>query len=241
MRQHRTLFMLFLRQSAWKVLLLLLGMALLQTALFALLVPDPAHYSLESALLLTQKFLVVVLLAAWVLLAALLVSGGGKGAYTLDRLALPPKTILLWQSVYNILVYFLFWGVQALVLILLCRLYESQGGYVGPQTFYLACWQSDLFHTFLPMDEWPRWLRNIVLCLGMGIAAACSSAQLRHKGKPWAIFGLVGLSVPLALQPMGTLTSDILTVVLVAVVTAAALYNAFRLGKEDGQYEEVQT
>ena len=239
MRQHGTLFLLFLRQSAWKVLLLLVVMAAAEAALFLAFMPNPAENSLETVLRLTQFPLTLVLLAAWGLLWAVLISGGSRGAYTLDRLSQKPEAVLLWQSLFNFLAGLLFWGVQVLVLFLLCRLYQHQGGFVGPQTLYLACWQSDLFHTVLPMDEWTRWLRNLILCAGMGLTIACASARLRHKGKPIAVFVLLGGTLPLLIQPLGAVTADVLVMVETAVIAGVALFNALSLGKEDDEHEEV--
>ncbi len=236
MRPHFSVFLLFLRQSAWKVLLLLAIMAGWETVLSLRLMPDLAAYSLTAALALMQSPLTLVNRVAFVVLTFLLLRDGrGKhrSDYTLNRLSISPRAVVLWQGVFNSLVYLLFWGVQSLVLVLFCLLYQRQGGHVGPQTFFLACWENALFHSFLPLEDGFRWLRNLAFFGAMGFTAACSAAQIRRKNNTLAALGLALAWIFAFVQHMGSLGVDIVLTLGVLAWTGLSLYSAFQPGKEE--------
>lgn len=242
MKQYFSLFLLFLRHSAWKVLLLAAAMAAVQMGLFWGLTPDPAAHSLEACLAACRTPLAIAVLLGFALLSALLLTDGAKGkhrlSYTLDRLAISPKAVLGCQAIYNILAYLLFWAVQVLTILGLFWLYQQQGGYVGPQTLYLVTWQDELVHSFLPMEELIRWLRNLVLIVGLAVTVACSAAQLRQKNKPIAFGALVGGTTAAFIQPMGQAPIDMTAILLTLTITGVALYNVLQIGKEE-DHEEV--
>lgn len=242
MKQHKTLFLLFLRHTAWKVLAVLLVSAAVQFGLFRFLMPDPARHSLEAALGPMESWLwwITILTFALVvgfLLTASTAKGKGRTDYLLDRLAIPPREVILCQGICNSLAILLFWAAEALILLGLCWLYGAKGGFLGPQTFFLACWQNDLLHSFLPMEEVSRWMRNLIWCAGTGFTAAAGSAQLRQKGKAVGVFFLIGCSAAVFRCPMGNLALDVVYSLLAISVTAVTLYNAFGLGKEESHEE----
>lgn len=243
MKSSFSVFLLFLRHSVWKVLLLLAAMAGIELALFAALTPDPATHSLETCLAACGRPLGIVLLMGFVSLGCLLLADGSGGkhrlSYTLDRLAVSPRAVLACQAVYNLLVWLLFGAVQAAALLGCFWLYQRQGGYVGPQTLFLTCWQNELVHSFLPMEDVLRWLRNLILALGLAVTVACASAQLRQKNKPIAFCVLVGGTMATFIQPMGQ-PIDVLIILLVLVITGVALYYALSLGEEEA-HEEVSS
>ncbi len=242
MKQHKTLFLLFLRHTAWKVLLILAGSAAVQVALFRFLIPAPARNSLESCLGSIETYLWAVVLLTFAVIVGLLLgatTGRGKGRtdYLLDRLAIPPREVILCQGISNSLSILLFWAAEALVLLGLCRMYGAMDGHLGPQTIFLATWQNDLLHSFLPTEEVSRWVRNLIWCVAVGFTAAAGSAQLRQKEKAVGIFFLIGASGAFFRCPMGNLGLDVVYSLLSLAVTAAVLFNAFTAGKE-GDYEE---
>ena len=242
MKQYFSIFLLFLRHSAWKVLLLAAAMAAVQMGLFWGLTPDPAAHSLEACLSACGRLLGIVFLIGFVSLCCLLLADGAKGkhrlSYTLDRLAVSPRAVLACQAIYNILAYLLFWAVQVLTILGLFWLYQQQGGYVGPQTLYLVTWQDELVHSFLPMEELIRWLRNLVLIVGLAVTVACSAAQLRQKNKPIAFGALAGGTAAVFIQPMGQAPIDMTAILLTLTITGMALYNVLQIGKEE-DHEEV--
>jgi hypothetical protein len=244
MKQHKILFQLFLRHTAWKVLLILLASAALQGVLFWLGMPDPTENSLEVALapMVSRLWWVILLTFAVVvglLLSASTVRGKGRTDYLLDRLAVPPKEVILCQGICNTLAVLLFWAAESLILLGLCWLYGVKGGFLGPQTIFLATWQNDLLHSFLPMEEVSRWARNLIWSLGVGFAAAAGSAQLRRKGKAIGIFCLIGCSGAIFRCPMGNLALDAFYSLLALAIAVVTLYNALAPGKEEDHEEET--
>ena len=244
MKQHKILFQLFLRHTAWKVLLILLASAALQGVLFWLGMPDPTENSLEAALapMVSRLWWITLITFAVIvglLLSASTVRGKGRTDYLLDRLAMPPKEVILCQGICNTLAILLFWAAEALILLGLCWLYGAKGGYLGPQTIFLATWQNDLLHSFLPMEEVSRWARNLIWSLSVGFAAAAGSAQLRRKGKAIGIFFLIGCSGAIFRCPMGNLALDVFYSLLALAIAAVTLYNAAQIGKEETDEEET--
>ena len=195
MRPHRALFHLVLRHTVWKVLLLLLLLAAAQWSAFLCLSPDPASIGLADAFSLSGGALAGLLALAFLLLSALLLlATTGRGArrpgYTLARLPLSPGWVVFWQGVYNTLVYLLFWGVQALVLVGIGWYYGRQGGFLGTQTLYVTVWELDLFHFFLPLDLPGRWVSNAALAAGLGFTAALFTEGLHQGRKNFTYFVL---------------------------------------------------
>ena len=195
MRPHRALFHLVLRHTVWKVLLLLLLLAAAQWSAFLCLSPDPASIGLADAFSLSGGALAGLLALAFLLLSALLLlATTGRGArrpgYTLARLPLSPGWVVFWQGVYNTLVYLLFWGVQALVLVGIGWYYGRQGGFLGTQTLYVTVWELDLLHFVRPLDLPGRWVSNAALAAGLGFTAALFTEGLHRGRKNFTFFVL---------------------------------------------------
>lgn len=118
------------------------------------------------------------------LILSLSLSGiGANSGYTLCRLDVSERETFFVQGVYNVIIYLCLWGAEALTLVGLCVLYEvvAPVGAVAPQSVLMAFWRDRLFHSVLPLSEWMLWVRNCILCLGMGFAAAGLPYKLRRK------------------------------------------------------------
>ena len=86
------------------------------------------------------------------------------------------------------------------------------------------------------MKDVLRWLRNLILALGLAVTVACASAQLRQKNKPISFCVLVGGTMATFIQPMGQ-PIDVLIILLILVITGVALYYALSLGEEETHEE----
>lgn len=224
MRQHGSLLLLFARHTQWKVLLLLALGAAAEGGVIAL-GPDPQTVSLSEFLAHCLNWMGPLALLLFCLLSALLLTatlGRGKDrpGYTLLRLPVAPSRLILWQGVYNTLAYLLFWAVQALMLVGACWHYARQGGNVGPQSFYLAVWESPFFHGFLPVHLPLGWVQLPVVALGLGMAGASFTSGL-HRGRwNWPFLALV-----VAVLILFFSTSHLLLILVGLILTFAAFFD----------------
>ncbi len=99
--------------------------------------------------------------------------GGSRSGYTLMRLRLAGRQILVIQVLYNMFCVMLAFSVQALTVLGLFRLYELKAGYEAtPQMLFLAFYQNTFLHNLLPMAEAGKWVRNFLLAAAFSMAAA---------------------------------------------------------------------
>lgn len=229
MRQHLSVLMLAARSTIYKVLALLVAMAvaeglLFQTTLQKALAGEPL--GLEQVI--SQSRIALVCGLGFLLLCALLsVAGsesrGGKLGYTLRRLSVSERGVFLWWASYNVACFFLFWVAQLAIAMLLCRLYLSRmdPAYISGQTVFLAFYRSRFLHSLLPLAEASRYARNGVLVLCLGVCAACSSWRQRRGQRGIAVVALAAITAVSFPQAMGSFGSDLL-LVLIAIGTATS-------------------
>ena len=192
------------RLAVWKVLLLSALAAGVQVLLF-LTVPldmryDPynAIISLEGAV--HQGNLSLAFAVGFVLVCAVLVlpgvERGAKTGYTLRRLAVDERVVvLLWGGV-NALLLLVFWGVQAAAALALSRYYLQTvpAEYANQQTLLLAFSRSPYLHALLPMWDWGLTIRNLLGCAVLGLSTAALPFHWRHGRKAWSTFPLAILA-----------------------------------------------
>ena len=183
MKKHSSVLMLVTRSTIYRVLGLLIVMAAAEAGLFWLRLQQGAidgNFSLEAVI--SESRLTWACAAIFLFVTAVLSWGSStvSGAYTSARLSIPSKMVFLWQCVYNILCYLIFWMVQILVMIALCRVYEAQAPaeFVSNQTVFLAFYRSDFLHSILPFEDTWCWVRNLALVMALGICASrCPGKQ----------------------------------------------------------------
>ena len=182
MKKHSSVFMLVIRSTIYRVLGLLVIMAVAEAGLFWLRLQQGAidgNFSLEAVI---SESRLSWACAAFFLFVNMILSWGSytiSNTYTATRLSVSSKMVYFWQCVYNTLCYLLFWMVQILIGIGLCRVYEAlaPAEFVSNQTVFLAFYRSKFLHSFLPFEDTWVWIRNILLIVALGI---CSS---RYPGK----------------------------------------------------------
>ena len=244
MKERLSIVMLAARSTVYKVILLMVVTAAVQAGLYygwmlKYIVPE-ATWLVSLEVGMKESFIVPVAAVAFVILCVILcvtaLGPGSKSVYTLRRLAISEKEILCWMAVYNTLVFLLFWMSQILVVMGLCRLYEwlapilgEKNGVpvsellVGPQTVYIAFYRDKYMHSLLPMAEISRWIRNLVLLLGLGVCTATFSNSLRYGKKGFALLVVMVAALGMFCGGVGLLESDLacLVVVLIAGISSA--------------------
>ncbi len=194
MKKHISVLCLMARSSLYKILLLLAAMAILQTAVFWLYFSKTVTAweaglpmaSLET--LLPRSHITWIFAGAFFLLTFLLCRTGchygAQSGYTLDRLSVTPRSVWIWQAVYNGAAYLLFWGIEALIALGLCQLFVSHTDptSVSQQTVFMALYRCEFLHTLLPLADLALWIRNGIFALSLGITSA-SFPYLQRRGK----------------------------------------------------------
>ena len=176
-KKHFSVFMLMARSTIYKILGLFVLMAAAEGALFWLALgrgPTDSGFSLERVV--QGSRMVWVFGICFLLLTALLswACRQVSGSYTAMRLSVSGGWVAFWQSVYNVLCYLLFWAVQILIAVVLCRVYTARAPaeYVTGQTVFLAFYRSKFLHSLLPFEDAVFWVRNAAFALTLGICAA---------------------------------------------------------------------
>ena len=187
MKKHSSVFMLMARSTIYRVLGLLILMAVAEAGLFWLRLQQGAidgNFSLEAII---SESRLSWACAAFFLFVNVILSWGSytiSDTYTAARLSVSGKAVYLWQCIYNTLCYLLFWMVQILIGIGLCRVYEAlaPAEFVSNQTVFLAFYRSKFLHSFLPFEDTWVWVRNILLVVALGICSSRIPGKNRKIG-----------------------------------------------------------
>ena len=187
MKKHSSVFMLMARSTIYRVMGLLILMAVAEAGLFWLRLQQGAidgNFSLEAII---SESRLSWACAAFFLFVNVILSWGSytiSDTYTAARLSVSGKAVYLWQCVYNTLCYLLFWMVQILIGIGLCRVYEAMAPaeFVSNQTVFLAFYRSNFLHSFLPFEDTWVWVRNILLVVALGICSSRIPGKNRKIG-----------------------------------------------------------
>lgn len=238
MKKHASVWMLLNRFTFWKLLIVLAIMCAAQIILFQSVMIRELHYAdldlsviaLESVL--KRSRIGWILAGGFIIFTAVLSGAGcafGSGSgYTLKRLSVSEQTVFIWQSVHNALSYMLFWASQVGVSLFLCLgfAYVAEAHITG-QTVFLAYYRSELLHALLPLDDFIIWIRNILICMGLGIASATFPYRQREGKFSGEIVVLVCLSLVWFVSGLGNYQVDILLLSGFIITAAEAIYHVF--------------
>lgn len=148
-------------------------------------------YGLEYVI--DKSHIAFVFFIAFVIMDIFLISFAGyekieTHRYTLMQLSVTRKEVYYLQSIYNTLCYLLFWAMQILIVMLLGYLYvkNAPAEYVTGQTIFFAFYRNSFLHSLLPFEDFPYWIRNILLCIALGLMSAM---YLTEESKPKRTYG----------------------------------------------------
>jgi len=211
MKQHGSVFMLFVRSSFYKVLLLLLAMIVTEGIWFYKTIQGMQENNqtggnfpvMTPEVVFEEAHLMVIFTAAVVVLTMILMclgrSSTGHQEYTWYRLSITPKSIFLWQTIYNCCCFLLLWFVQAVLAFGLCMFYikTAETGAVTHQSLFLAFYREPFLHGLVPLQNIWYWVRNVFLFCSLGFSVTYSLYCAR-RGKfgnwLWWIVFSVGFS-----------------------------------------------
>ena len=237
MRQYFSVLMIAARSTIYKILALLLLMTAVETALFWRLLrraPTGELYSLQE--LFRVSGIPFVSGAAFLLLCAILCMvgyevSGSRTRYTIQRLSVSEERATLLMGAYNMVCLFVFWAVQLLAVLLLCRLYMGHMDpmYYNDQSIFIAFYNNSFLHSLLPLDETSRYIRNAIIFFTLGISLACLSLKQRRGQKGVGAIAFFTVTATLTFpQRTGGFFSDLLIMVSASAVTLYYLYYIFK-------------
>ena len=126
--------MLTARGTLYKILLIILGMSIVQIGIFAAVLSQadrilptytsPYSNAIPLDKIFTDSHIELVLLAAFLGITALLMLNGcdfsSKQSYTFSRLNISQRSVWIWRSVYNAVVYVILLTAELLTIMIMC-------------------------------------------------------------------------------------------------------------------------
>ncbi|NLW70627.1 MAG: hypothetical protein GX061_06055 [Eubacteriaceae bacterium] len=237
MKKHISVLMLYVRSSLYKVLGVAALTGLLQVLFFYLALKNSITSSeLIEAPVKIFKAGKTALMGGLGLVAISLIipftgmDMGAKPSYRLQRLRVTPLAGVIWQSVSNCLMLFIYYASQLAAVLICCRVYQRVTAIyelgVNSQVFFITFWTDSYLHGLLPLDDRAVCYKNAAMLLYAGISAAILTRR-QQRGK--SSFGFA-LAVSLLLLNFPASVDDnmveIVTVVGVValLVTSLAIY-----------------
>ncbi|MGN1156328.1 MAG: hypothetical protein ACI4TK_09150 [Agathobacter sp.] len=200
MKKYISVFEMITRSTLYKVLAVLVIMGALQFSLFW---GELQEYDeiVEGGMgaVVDQSHMIVLLATGFLLITVILCwSGcnlGSNQGYTLRRLQITEKKILVLQAVYNSMIYILLWGSQVLVLLLESSLYLQKIASPTNQTLVLAFYKNAYMHSILPMEDILGWILLLLIIAGCGITSALFPYRQRRGNVSFGIIAAVGTTL----------------------------------------------
>ena len=205
MKQFSTFLGLHARSTLGPAAVLMAVMAAAETGLY--LYTAQTHAAADDGglaspqLLMQNSGILWCCAAAFLLVTALLCldgcSFGTQNRCTLGRLRISEKRQILFQALYNALVYLLFAAVQVALGFIFCRwtCTRLEGQMLAGQLTMLTFYQNRLLHAFLPLADSGVWLRNLAVFAALSFVTAFFPYQHRRKRFDFSIILLAAAAV----------------------------------------------
>lgn len=167
---------------------------------------------------------------------------GSVSGYTLKRLRISEWEIFLVQSAYNLMCYIMLMGVQLGLLLVMGHLYMTQADDVSSQTIFLAFYRHDFMHSILPMEEWMRYLTNLLMLGGVSVTVAGVPYFQRNGKFCWEAVVTVGIMAVGFEAGLGDVVPYTLTLIILglSVFVASRVKICYMERKEKSRVEPMQ-
>lgn len=195
MKKYTSVASLTLTQTAFPAALVMFLAGLLQWLLY-----QPGSVYFESTLGLAQYLIFLGGLLA--LAAVLIIRCCTQCNCRLYLLQVSPNAITFLRAAIFAGYFFLYLVSQlAMIFAMYFRFLavadSSTVVHHGPEFLFLLSYRSSLFHTLLPLADWPGYLRNLALCVGFGCTSAFFSHLVGFYKRPkflfWAAFPVLAM------------------------------------------------
>lgn len=211
MKQYISLMMVAARSRLWQVVLITAGTCAVQIALFQRHLSGLSQENWSTSL--SEGDFVFPLTVGLMLVCLSLASfgmewGGSKLGYTLRRLPCGEERATLVFALHHFLCLLIFWGGQMGAAWFIATRYNDyliQNG-LGQVWPLILFYSNSALHGVLPVQDWPIYIRNVVMLATLAMAAATCSYHWRRGSKPFTVLPLsafTGLSFPAATGMFG--------------------------------------
>ena len=224
MKRYLSVFEMIARSSFYKVLMVLLAMAVAQFGMFYLQLQDLEGTVSNLEALIDQSHYTIILGVAYLLITVLLVlhgcNLGSVQGYTLQRLKISEKKVRYLQSFYNVMCYGLLWVTELLILLVSSGYYmETQTHeYLSNQTVFLAFYRNELMHSILPLEDVTGWWILATIMIGTGICAAGFTWNQRRGKIGWGLIFVIAIVLLAFPRPLGGSYDTILMLLIVVIM-----------------------
>ena len=228
MKQHLSVLMLIIRSSIYKVIVVLAVMAAAQIGLFQYALQSGSHY-LEN--IVSSSGLAWVLAAAFLLITYILsrtgCKSGSQPGYTIRRLGVSEKSFFIWQAVYNTAVYVLLLTTELILLIGFAHHWQTGAdqNLIGAQSIFLPFYRNDFMHCICPLDDIWLWIRNGILAIAMGMAAAQYPFRQRRGKTMQVVMIMAATTVAFFVRSLGADVRDVFAVSMALFVMGKVVHN----------------
>lgn len=227
-----SLWALLARCSIYKVLSVLVVMALAEVLLFYRCLRTGGGYTLESTVE-KSHLSVVFVVALWLVCFALAWTQGRldiRSSAVMLRLRLSGSRIFMIKTAYNMACIVMLFMAQIWLGIWLVGVYGREMGeiYAPPQRLFLAFYRIDFLHCLLPMAEIGKWVRNLLLLLAFGTEAAGAK-----KKNYIPLFALLPLTANWFVSSMGGNTIDLICCFTYIVVITANIWQVRKAQRKE--------
>ena len=237
MRKHMAVFGLLAKSSLWKVVGILLAMCAAEIVLFRFALQDAleAHDMADVGMATLEQLLAkswgkTLFKAALVLISVAVCLPGCKFKsnpdYTLRRLSISERMVFFHQAVYNMVVYCMLIAAQLGVVFGLANYYVAAvpKEYASGQTVMLAFYRDRFLHSLLPMEDVGLWIRNGLLVITLGLAAAGFPYRQRRQDYSLTVIAVVLYTLVYFERGIGDLFHVITTSIIALLVIGEILY-----------------
>ena len=227
-----SLWALLVRSSLYKILCVPAVMTLAEFVLYRDYLNRGNWHSLGETV--EGSHISMVFLAGMGIVLFILVRTEGlykeRSSGTLDRLRLGESRIFVIETIYNIFCLSMLFAVQIWISVWLVQLYgkAAEGIYESPQRLFLAFYQIDFLHCLLPMADYGKWVRNLLLLLAFGTEAAVWSSG--RKEKSISMIAIYALTLSWFVSSLERSAADVF---LFALYAAAAALNIRQVRKRE--------
>ena len=239
MKKFVSIFGLFAKMSFYKIILIFVILSVLQLSLYGIRLNGVlTEEDINNIPMLEETFNFIYplsFLACLCMVCKVLISSSNhseKTAYTVRRLQIGEKAFFYIQTVYNFLMLFALFAVQAILLFVMCKYYinNAPSELISDQSLFLAFYRVEFLHSVLPLDDIFMVFRNIFILVGLAFASASFSFKGRRGKFGYSISILAVVTCITFIQGIGDAPPYDIPAL---IVIAKALYTVHVKEEED--------